>query len=309
MNLRIGDLDINLLLALDALLQKQNVTHAAAKLNISQSALSGRLTRLRRILNDPLFVPSSSGRGMTPTSHAQALKPELQRLLQQLTQFVQSAHIFNPASSERTFRIAAMDNPAAILAPALLPLIQARAPGVRVAFTLPDKTGISEHLERAEVDLFIGTMRDATPNLIGRMLFNEEFLTAQRKGHPRGTGQLSLDAFCEMDHLLISTSGGLFNGMIDETLAELGRSRRVTVSVQSYALAPLILGATDCICTLPRRFLERFTDSLDLFPPPMSLDTFSMQLFWHPTASADPAHRWLRAAVFEAAQTKNTDQI
>lgn len=299
----IGDLDINLLLALDALLQEQNVTHAASRLNITQSALSGRLTRLRRILNDPLFVPSSSGRGMTPTAHTLALKPELQRLLQQLTRFVQSAHIFDPATSERTFRIAAMDNPAAILAPALLPLVQARAPGVRVAFTLPDKGRVSEHLERGEVDIFIGADHAGTPNLIGRQLVNEEFLTAQRTGHPRGTGPLSLDAFCQLDHLLISTSGGMFNGMIDEALADLGRQRRVTVSVQSYALAPLILGATDCICTLPRRFLQRFTSSLDLFTPPMAVDTFSMKLYWHSTVNADPAHRWLRSIIFEAVQS------
>lgn len=300
----IGDLDINLLLALDALLQDQNVTHAAARLNITQSALSGRLTRLRRIFNDPLFVPSSSGRGMTPTSHTLALKPELQRLLQQLTQFVQSAHVFDPATSERTFRIAAMDNPAAILAPALLPLIRARAPAVRVAFILPDKSQVNEQLERGEVDLFIGTAQDATPNLIGRLLFDEEFLTAQRIGHPRGTGPLSLDTFCELDHLLISTSGGMFNGMIDEALADLGRQRRVTVSVQSYALAPLILDSTDCICTLPKRFLQRFTSHLELFTPPLTLDTFSMKLFWHSTVNTDPAHRWLRSMVFDAVQTK-----
>ena len=303
----VGDLDIDLLLALDALLQEQNVTHAASRLNITQSALSGRLTRLRRILNDPLFVPSSSGRGMAPTAHTLALKPELQRLLQQLTQFVQSAHVFDPATSERTFRIAAMDNPAAILAPALLPLMQARAPGVRVAFMLPDKARVSEHLERGEVDLFIGTAQDATPNLIGRQLFNEQFLTAQRTGHPRGTGPLSLDTFCELNHLLISTSGGMFNGMIDEALADLGRQRRVTVSVQSYALAPLILGATDCICTLPRRFLQRFAGSLELFAPPMALGTFSMKLFWHSTVNADPAHRWLRSMVFDAVQTTHSD--
>lgn len=299
----IGDLDINLLLALDALLQDQNVTHAAARLNITQSALSGRLTRLRRIFNDPLFVPSSSGRGMTPTSHTLALKPELQRLLQQLTRFVQSAHVFDPATSERTFRIAAMDNPAAILAPALLPLISAQAPAVRVAFTLPDKNQVNGQLERGEVDLFIGTAQDAAPNLIGRLLFNEEFLTAQRIGHPRGTGPLSLDTFCELDHLLISTSGGMFNGMIDEALADLGRQRRVTVSVQSYALAPLILNSTDCICTLPKRFLQRFTSHLELFTPPLTLDTFSMKLFWHSTVNADPAHRWLRSMVFDAVQT------
>jgi DNA-binding transcriptional LysR family regulator len=300
LNQNIAELDINLLLALDALLKDANVTHAATQLNITQSALSGRLTKLRQVLNDPLFVPASSGRGMTPTPHALALKADLQRLLEQLARFIQSAHVFDPASSDRIFRIAASDNPAAILAPDLLPLIQAQAPGVRIAFVLPDKARIGEHLERGDIDLFVGAVEDASPDLIARTLFAEEFLTGQRKGHPRGTGPLTLEEFCALDHLLISTNGGGFAGIIDSALAEVGWSRRVSVSVQSYALAPLVLNSTDCLCTLPRRFLERFADSLDLFEPPLALGTFAMKLFWHPRMSSDPAHIWLRSMILKA---------
>ncbi len=300
MNRHIGELDINLLVALDALLTAQNVTHAADTLHITQSAMSGRLTKLRQILNDPLLVPASSGRGMVPTPHALALKPELQRLLQQLSHFIQSAHVFDPMTSKRTFRIAAMDNPAAMLAPIMLPLVQARAPGVNIAFVLPDKGRINEHLERGEVDLFVGTAADASPSLIGRTLCDEQFLTAQRIGHPRGQAPFTLDTFCALDHVLISTSGGHFSGMIDEVLAEQGRRRRVAVSVQSYALAPLILGSTDYICTLPERFLARFSDRLELFTPPLPLDSLTMMLFWHPTMGADPAHKWLRSIAIEA---------
>ncbi len=300
MRQNIGELDISLLLALEALLRDANVTHAAARLNITQSALSGRLTKLRQILNDPLFIPASSGRGMTPTPHALALKPDLHRLLEQLTRFIQSSHVFDPASSDRIFRIAASDNPAAILAPDLLPLVRAEAPGVRIAFVLPDKGRIGEQLERGDIDLFVGAVEDVPPDLMGRTLFDEAFVTAQRKGHPRGTAPLTIETFCELDHLLISTAGGGFAGIIDAALAEIGRSRRVSVSVQSYALAPLVLNSTDCLCTLPGRFLERFTDSLDLFEPPLPLETFAMKLFWHQRMGSDPAHIWLRSTVLKA---------
>ncbi|WP_250957432.1 LysR family transcriptional regulator [Rhizobium sp. CG5] len=303
MNKRISDFDAGLMLTLDALLKDKNVTHAAARLNITQSALSARLTRLRQLLNDPLFIPAASGRGMIATPHAAALEPELGRLLERFNDFVNTAHLFDPATSKRIFRIAATDNPAAILAPDLIPLFQARAPLAKIAFTLPDKARIAEHLENGDVDLFVGAAEDAAPDLIAQTLFQEEFVTAQRRGHPRGSEAITLEEFCDADHLLISTSGGHFSGMIDDALAEAGRERRVSVSIQSYALAPLVLSSTDCICTLPRRFLQRFEDTLDLFAPPLALSIFSMNLFWHPKMRTDPAHMWLRKLVMEVAKT------
>lgn len=297
---RVGELDVGLLFALDALLRDENVTHAAARLNITQSALSGRLSKLRKILNDPLFLSASTGRGVTATPHALALKPELDQLLDRLKQFAQKAYIFDPSSSDRTFRIAASDNPAAIIAPDLLRHIHKRAPDVRIAFIFPDRESIGEHLERGDVDLYIGA-EDAPQDLIGRKLFDDELVTAQRIGHPRGSGSLSLDEFCSLDHLLISSHGDMFSGVIDGVLAEHGRSRRVAVSVQSYALAPLIVASTDCICTLPKRLLGRFAHSLELFEPPIQLGRFALKYFWHPKMSADPAHQWLRSMVAEAA--------
>lgn len=302
MSQRISDFDVGLLLTLDALLKEPNVTHAAGRLNISQSALSARLTRLRHLLNDPLFIPSVSGRGMIPTPHAVALQPELTRLIERFGDFVNTAHLFDPATSKRVFRIAATDNPAAILAPDLIPLIKAHAPSIKIAFTLPDKSKIAGLLEQGEVDLFVGAAEDGSNELISSTLFEEKFVTAQRRDHPRGKRELTLDEFCDLDHLLISTSGGHFSGMVDNALAEIGRERRVSVSIQSYGMAPLVLASTDCICTLPQRFLERFTDTLDLFEPPLPLSPFTINVFWHPRMRADPAHIWLRKMVMTASR-------
>jgi DNA-binding transcriptional LysR family regulator len=294
------DFDTGLLLTLDALLKDQNVTHAAARLSMTQSALSARLTRLRQLLNDPLFIPASSGRGMIPTPHASALRPELTKLIDRISDFINTAHVFEPQNSKRVFRIAATDNPAAILAPDLIPMIKAQAPHIRIAFTLPDKARIASHLEQGDIDLFVGTVEDGSNELIATTLFEDEFVTAQRMGHPRGNQPITLDEFCSLDHLLISTSGGQFQGMIDAALTELGHERSVSVSIQSYALAPLVLNNSDCICTLPRRFLERFTDVLEIYAPPLVLSPFKMILFWHPRMQTDPAHRWLRSQVTQA---------
>ena len=302
LNKRLSDFDFNLLLAFDALLKDQNVTRAAERLNITQSALSARLSRLRLLLNDPLFVTSTSGRGIVPTAHASALAPELARLVEHLHDFVNTAHLFDPATSKRVFRIAATDNPSAILAPDLIPLIKSQAPFTKIAFTLPDKAKIAEHLEHGDIDLFIGTKEDGSGEMVGRTLFEEEFVTAQRRGHPRGTGPMTLDEFCALDHLLISTSGGRFSGMIDDALAEIGRERRVSVSMQNYGLAPLVLSSTNLICTLPFRFLKRFEHVLDLVKPPLELARFDMHLFWHPRTRKDPAHIWFRKQVMQVAQ-------
>lgn len=302
MNNSLAEFDVGLLLTFDALLKDKNVTHAAARLNITQSALSARLTRLRQLLGDPLFIPSTSGRGMVASPHALALQPELARLLEQLSDFIGTAKVFDPATSKRVFRIAATDNPVSILAPDLIPLLRLEAPHAKVAFTTPNKARIAEDLEQGDIDVFIGVAEDSAPGLMVRKLFQEEFVTAQRRGHPRGDGPLSLDEFCALDHLLISTSGGHFAGMIDNALSDLGRTRHVSVSVQSYALAPLILGSTDLICTLPRRFLQRFEGALQIIDAPLELAPFEMNLFWHPRMGADAAHSWLRNQVINAAR-------
>ncbi|MDB5613446.1 MAG: HTH-type transcriptional activator [Devosia sp.] len=299
----LAEFDVGLLLTFDALLKDKNVTHAVNRLNITQSALSARLTRLRQLLGDPLFIPSTSGRGMVASPHALALQPELVRLLEQLSDFIGTAKVFDPATSKRVFRIAATDNPVSILAPDLIPLLKSAAPNVKVAFTTPDKARISEALEQGEIDVFISVAEDGALGLMARKLFQEEFVTAQRRGHPRGKGPMTLDEFCNLEHLLISTSGGHFAGMIDTVLGELGRTRQVSVSVQSYALAPLILGSTDLICTLPRRFLQRFDQVLDLIESPVELAPFEMNLFWHSRMSADAAHAWLRKQVLQSART------
>ncbi len=239
---------------------------------------------------------------MVPTPHATAIQPELARIIEQLRDFANLAQVFAPATSTRVFRIAATDNPAALLAPDLVPLLKAKAPHLRLAFVVPNKGQVAADLAEGNVDIFIGAAGDVPDGLISRTLFDEEFVTAQRRQHPRGNRPFTLDEFCALDHLLISTSGGSFTGMIDQALAALGRERRVSVSVQNYALAPLVLMNSDCICTLPRRFLQRFNTTLDLLDPPLELPRFQMSAFWHQRMSSDAAHTWLREQIFAAAR-------
>lgn len=295
------DIDGALLLALKALLEERNVTRAAAQLGISQPALSGRLARLRDILADPLFVPAANGRGVVPTPRAEALEQELLHVLEGLKRLVSQPELFDPATTTRTFVVALFETPAAALLPGLCASLAGEAPNARLACVYPPPD-VYEKLEQGQIDLLI-TVPDGLPgDLMQRPLWEDGFRTAQRKGHPRGTGPLDLDSFCTLDHVLVSTQGGRFAGMVDDALLELGRSRNVVYSVQNYSHVPLVLAATDAVCTLPSRFMKQYADSLDLFEPPLGLAELRLALAWHPRNQKDAGHQWLRRQIYLSAQ-------
>jgi DNA-binding transcriptional LysR family regulator len=296
----LADLDLGLLLALDALLEDHNVTRAAVRLGISQPALSARLSRLREAFTDPLFVPATSGRGVVPTLRATGLQVELAGILSRLRGLMEGPAPFDPAQTRRTFVVATGENPAAILAPGLISRVTAAAPGARMAFEDPGPD-VLDRLERGAVDLLVAGSDRAGGDLMRRPLFEDGFLTAQRGGHPRGRQPLDLDTFCALDHLLVSADGGGFHGLVDDALEAIGRTRRVAVSIQSYALAPLILSASDCVCTLPRRFFGRFASELDLFLPPVELRATRLLALWHPRSQQDQGHAWFREQLYAAA--------
>lgn len=294
------ELDVGLLRAFVALYRQRNVTRAAEVLGIGQPALSARLTRLRALLADPLFTPSSTGRGVTPTPRADHLDPIIRDLVGRLDHLADPQR-FDPDTSERVFTLALYENPAVMLVPDLVRRLQTSGPKVRVALVTPDPNRLSQGMEDGSIDLFVGSGRTSALWL-SRSLFEEQFVVAQRVGHPRGQGPLSIDDYCALDHVLISAEGGQFTGLVDDALAVLGRRRRVMVSVQTYALAPLIVANSDCLCTLPRRFLAKYAHAVEVVEPPIELQGVTLTAFWHPRQHEDEGHVWLRKQIFAAAQ-------
>ncbi|MBB3695622.1 LysR family transcriptional regulator [Sphingomonas sp. BK580] len=295
-------LDGDLIAALDALLIERNVTRAAERLGLSQPALSARLTRLRELFGDRLFVPSPSGRGVLPTPRALALAPQVSAVLEQMSSMLQPT-AFDAATSPATFKIACHENPSVMLSPDLVPRLQRAAPGVRLVLAFPQKERMAELLENGEIDLFIGERNYGEGAWLSRTLFEDRFVTAQRRLHPRGTGPMDIEAFCDASHLLVSSQGDPFSGVVDMQLAARDRKRHVAVSIENYAVAPTIIATSNLLCTLPRRFLTRFADALDLFDPPITLPPVEITAYWHPRTHEDPAHLWLRAELFAAAST------
>ncbi|MFM0249627.1 LysR family transcriptional regulator [Paraburkholderia sediminicola] len=296
------DIDLNLLVSLDALLAESNVTRAAERLHLTQPAVSTQLARLRQIFGDPLLLPAETGRGMTRTARALELMAPLHAALKNLEAVVRHQPAFDPLTDTRRFVIAAHDNATVVLGMRLMERLPTSAgPGVRVAFVIGDQPTAASRLESGEIDLLLGSDRMIPPSMKARKLYDEHFVFVQRKGHPRGTAPLDLDAYCALDHVLVSTSGGSFHGFMDEHLDELGRERRVALSVQHFTLVPELLSKTDYVSTLPSRFAARYVDQLDIFALPFDARGFTLYAAWHPRNQADPALVWLRETLAELA--------
>jgi DNA-binding transcriptional LysR family regulator len=304
----LSGIDLNLLISLDALIEEANVTRAAARLNVSQPALSAQLARLRHIFGDPLLVPSETGRGMIATTRALALKHPLNAMLRDLEALVKRSAAFEPLTANRAFTIAANDNAIVMMGLDLIDRIQrAAGPGIRIAFRGPAPDQTTALLERGDVDILIGTDKSIPAGMKASKLFTDRYLMAQRCGHPRGEGPLSLSEYCGLKHVLVSSSGQNFHGFIDEQLQALGASRTVAVSVHQYNLAPMVVASSDHVCTLPERFLSRFADRLDSFELPFETPAFSLLAAWHPRSHADPAHVWLRDQLSEIVRALDRD--
>ena len=240
---------------------------------------------------------------MVLTPRAMLLRVQVREALAGVGAALGAAPVFDPATSRATLRIVASDNTAALtLAVLLADLAATKVHGLRVALLRPDRRSIAERLESGDADLAIAADLPLPRGgqLRRRPILQDRFATAQRKGHPRGTGPLDLQVFCAADHLLVSSEDGGFSGPVDHALAGLGVSRRVVLTVHSYTLAPLIMTLSDLLVTLPRSLLEHYVDRLDLFEPPVALDPFSLVVLWHDRTHDDPANRWVRERLFAA---------
>ena len=300
-NLDIKRSDMPLLIALDVLLEERNVTRAARRLNLSQPALSGQLARLRELFDDPLLVPSENGRGMVPTQRAIDLHPRLVEALSQLHDAVRTTTSFDPTTSKRTFIVAANDSVFTIVGlPVMAALLAIGNPALKLAVVPIGDPTLVERMARSEVDLFLGDVSKVPDTLKSRTLLVDRFQMAQRKDHPRGTSPASLDEYCALPHVIVSQHGH-FHSPIDQTLAQLSRTRNVVAAVPSYNQVALVLANTECVSTLPGRLLSHYRAFVDVLDLPFEVPAFNVAMAWHPRAQNDEGQAWLRKRFIEAA--------
>jgi len=299
----LSNLNLNLLVALNALLRDRSVTQAARRIHVTPSAMSHSLAELRRVFADPLLV--RSGRGMVLSPRAEALRAPLERLLVDAKRLVAERGAFDPGSAERHFVIAAPDFLAALVLPLLLERAAREAPRVTFEVVPSARRGNAWMLESGEVDLALGAVVADAPRIRRLHLVTEGFACAARKSHPRLTRGLTLDAYTELSHLVITLGDDSRPTWIDEALERIGRTRKVALKVRYFTAAPLIIANSDLLMTGPRRLLEYFAGLVPLavYAPPLKLPTYPEEAYWHERFDADPAHRWLRDLVERATAT------
>lgn len=285
-------LDLNQLVALEALLAECNVTRAAARLHISQPALSAQLARLRDVFGDKLLLPAR--RGMVPTARALELKEPLRRALDELRRVASRSRAFDPSVEELTLTIAASDYAqVAVLMEAALSLRRA-APGVRLAIRNLDGAMVGAQMERGEIDLALMTAETAPPELRRAVLIDEKYTVIVRRNHPRIRRSPTLRAFASEDQVVVSPRGGNFRTAVDIALEAHGVSRRVVMSAASFLFVPEIVRRSDLLALVPERLVRARGDRLSIFDPPIKIPGFQLSLLWHDRTHEHPAHTWLR---------------
>ncbi|MFK4066422.1 LysR family transcriptional regulator [Streptomyces sp. NPDC029674] len=285
-------MDLNLLRALDALLQENSVTRAAERLGTSPAAVSRTLARLRRAVGDPLLV--RAGQGMVPTPRALELQGEVSALLRGCDNVLRPGAGFDAVHLRRSFTVQAADVLLAGLAGTLTDRIHAEAPHVDVVF-LPESVEGGPALRQGWVDVELGVLAHLDPEIRTRPLTRMTVVAVARDGHPLFSGRLDARRFAAADHIGVSRLGKR-HGPIDSALAELGLRRRTAVVVPSHTSAMLLARDTDLVALTLDDWLPDAVAALGLrtFPIPLDLAPVDLGMAWHPRNSADPGHRWFR---------------
>lgn len=286
----IKNIDLNLLKAFDALMETRSVTRAAERLNLTQPAVSGMLTRLREAFDDPLFIRTQ--RGVLPTPRAESLALPLRQALRDI-QALLAPNSFVPATAAMTVTIAATDYAQkAVLLP-FMSLLRHEAPDIRISVRPVDLPALGQQMETGNLDMALVTPDMALDTMRSRKLFDEVYVCIMREGHPAARAPLTPDLFCALDHALMSHDGSKFRGATDLALEEMGRSRRVVAVVPSFLVLIDLVRHSDLIAMLPSRLVADRGD-LVIQSPPIPIPGFTKVLTWHERLQGDPAQKWLR---------------
>jgi DNA-binding transcriptional LysR family regulator len=300
--LNLRNVDLNLLVALDALLTERNVSRAARRLGLSQPATSSSLARLRRMFGDPLLV--RQGREFALTVEAERLVQPVREILDLVERTIEQRPGFDPGTDIRTFSISASDYATLVLLSSFVRAAAAEAPGVTI-HVLPRSTDPRQLLDTNQADLVIEPAELlSNTGFPSYPLVRDRWLCAIDAANPAASaGEITLDDYLRLPHLVYSIGSDRQLNVADQHLARLGVQRRIEFTVESFLLVPFLIRGT----LLAGLVLERAARQLaaatgiTLLPPPLPLPSIHETMYWHPRHTKDPAHRWLRERLIASA--------
>ncbi len=284
-------LDPRLLRLLDALFATGSVTKAAELLGQSQPTVSMWLSRLRKTLNDPLFVRTPEG--MLPTPRAEAVIGTARQALDSLRRLSEMRTDFDPAKSQRRFCLCMTDASHVTLLPSILGHVRHGAPGVRIE-VIQIGSDTPHRLQSGEGDLALGYISSLDAGHFQQALFPQDWVCIANREHPRVQDQISAADFAREAH--VDVLGGTAHELLAQALERHGVARNVALELPGFLGLPAIVGTTDLIATLPRHIGETLAHfyGLQVFRCPLEVSGFTVKQYWHARVHHDPANQWLR---------------
>ena len=299
--INLARIDLNLLVVFEAVLEERHVTRAALRLHVTPSAVSHGLGRLRRLMNDPLFLRQP--KGVVPTERALELAAAVADILDRARRLMANAEVFDPARSRRRFVIGAPDGASAVILPPLLEELRRTGPGIDLG--VRNLVGNFEKslaaLDSRELDAAIVPLPATPARFVSHELYHEDFVLVRRKGHP--VRNLTLANYCAALHVVVSVSGDPV-GPVDIELAKRGKSRRVVLTVSNFLQALAIVAETDFLGALPRHFVLKHAKRYDVTVDEMPFPALAAPLVVVAPQAAlrDAGLVWLLDAIEKAAK-------
>ena len=292
------DIDLNLLSVFQEVYRERQISSAARKLGLSQSAVSNALARLRRAFGDELFVRTASG--MQPTPLATQMAEPIGVAMAQVALALNQRSRFDPATSSRRFVLAMTDVGEIYFMPTLIERCKLLAPLVEISSMRAGSLALKEEMEGGRVDLAVGPFEDISEALYQRQLFRQPYVTMMRKGHPLAKGEMTLARFVKAEHMLVDANESPYD-RINALLARAGIGPSVRFRVPHFTAVPYMVATSDLVVTVPQKLAERaaLPFGLEWIMPPLELPTLQTNVFWHRRYNQDPGNQWLRGLLAE----------
>jgi LysR family transcriptional activator of mexEF-oprN operon len=289
--------DLNLLVAFDALMAERSVTRAGQRIGLGQPGMSAALARMRATFGDELFVRVPD-KPMRPTPRAIALHAPIAEILAGVSRVFDAARTFDPATARATIRIATGDPAGPVVAPRLLGLLCAEAPGINTRLVALDKRDAFDQLDRGDIDLVFSTFTKVPKRIRRQRLFADTYVCVVRSDHSGRAARrtVDLETYTTIPHIL-ATLAADERGIVDEALAKRGLRRRVAVTVPNIYIIPRLVAETGMISHLPRRIAVEMLRGFDLamLPSPVALPEWHIDMYWGAASASEPTTSWIRS--------------
>ena len=296
-SINLASVDLNLLVAFEALLEERSVTGAARRLNLGQPAMSAALGRLRSLFEDKLFI--RMGKEMRPTSKAMEIAPGIVTALGQIRQTIEVSRTFDPASAKQSFAISSSDYISFVVVPAMLEFCSRTAPCLDFRMIEFEKDRVGALLEQGEINMALGVFPNIPRRTLHMPLFEERFVGIARKGHPAlFNGLMSVEAFAALPHALMTTRRDT-TGQIDKMLANYNLERRIALTIPHMLVLPFVISSSDLVSSVPYRMALRFAGiaNLEVFELPIESDPWTVSMIWNTLVDKDYGNSWLRDTI------------